>query len=187
VLQTLLFFHILAVVMLFSGIAIELAAFARLHRAATLAEVRAATLNFPAVGPLMGIGSLLLISMGIAMVYVGGFGWEPAWIDVAFVVTIVLAVNGPITNGRRSDAIHALAAKAGDGPITAEIQAARADRFLNYSIFLSACELVAALFIMTAKPELGVCISAVVIAAIAAIIPTVLVLRRSEQAAAVKA
>jgi uncharacterized membrane protein len=186
-LQTLLFFHILGVVMLFSGISMELAAFARLHRASTLAEVRAATLNFPIVGPIMGIGALLVIAMGIAMVYAGGFGWGSAWVNVAFVLTVILAVNGPITNGRRSDAIHALAAKAGEGPLTAEIQAARSDRFLNYSVFLSVCELVAALYVMVFKPDLGPCVWAVILAAAAAAIPTALVLRRRPQPAAAEA
>jgi uncharacterized membrane protein len=176
-LQTLLFVHLLAVVTIFSGLALELASFFRLHRATTLAEVRAATLNVPLVGPLMGIGVLLLLGAGIALVYVGGFGWAPSWVNVTFVVTLILAINGPVTNGKRSEAIRALALQAGDGPVTPEIQRARCDRFLNYSVFLSACALFAALYVMTTKPGFAGCVAALVIAAIVAIIPTVLVLR----------
>lgn len=165
-LQILLFLHVAAVAMLFSGIVLEIAGFARLHRAQTIAQVRAAALNFPVVGPLMGLGALLLIAAGIAMVYVGGFGWTPPWIGVTFILTIILAVNGPITNGRRSDAIHELAAKGGDGPITAELQSARSDWFLNYSIVLTVCELLAALFMMTTKPGLTGCIASVIAGAV---------------------
>ena len=182
-LQTLLFFHLLAVVMLFSGMALEVAAFVRLHRATTLAQARAAMLNIPVIGPLMGIGALLLIGAGIAMVYVGDFGWAPPWVNLTFVLTIILAVNGPLTNGKRSEAILALASQAGDGPINPEIHRARCDRFLNYSIFLSACELVAALYIMTTKPIFAACITAVVLAALVAIVPTAAVLRRQVQLA----
>ena len=180
-LQVLLFFHLLAVVTLFSAMAVELIGFARLHRASTLADVRIATLNFPLVGPMMGLGTLVLIAAGIALIYVGGFGWAPPWVNITFLLTIILAINGPITNGKRCGVIHALATQAGDGPITQEIQAARADRILNYSIYLSAWELVAALFIMTTKPGLAICVTAVLFAAVLAGVATFLVLRRGEQ------
>jgi uncharacterized membrane protein len=135
----------------------------------------------------MGIGSLLLIVMGIALVYAGGFSWNSAWLSVVFILTILLAINGPVTNGKRSEAIYSLAAGAGEGPVTPEIHAARSDRLLNYSVFLSACELVAALYIMTAKPDFGPCIAAIALAAAVAVIPTASLLRRSEQAATAKA
>ncbi|MBV8116977.1 MAG: hypothetical protein JOZ01_03310, partial [Candidatus Eremiobacteraeota bacterium] len=116
-------------------------------------------------------GSLILIAAGIALIYVGGFGWNYPWIFVTFALTIVLAINGPLTNGRRSNAIHAMALNAGEGPVTSEIVRARCDRFTNYSIFLSLCELIAALFMMTTKPGLIVCIAAVAIAALVPLIP----------------
>lgn len=178
-LQILLFVHILAVVMLFSGIALELVAFTCLHRAATVGEVRAATQNFPFVGPLMGMGSLLLVGAGIALVYAGGFGWSQPWIDVTFFLTLILAVNGPVTNGKRSQAIHRLAAEAPEGPLTADIRRARSDGFLNYSINLSLFELIAALFIMTTKPGISACIGAVLLGAVAAAGTATLLSRRS--------
>ncbi len=177
-LQTLLFFHILGVGTIFSALGLELAGFVRVHRATSLAEVRAATLNVPLIGPMMGVGVLLLVGAGIAMVYVSGFGWAPSWVNVTFVLTIILAVNGPITNGKRSEAIRALALQAGDGPISPEIERARCDRFLNYSIFVTACEILVALFIMTTKPAFATCIIAIVLAAAVAVVPTMLVLRR---------
>lgn len=182
-LQILLFLHILAVVMLFSGIALEIAGFVRLQRATTCAQARAATLNFPLVGPLMGFGVLLLLGAGIAMVYLGGFGWKPPWIGVTFVVTIILAVNGPLTNGRRSQAISVLAARAGDGPVTAKLRTACNDWFLTYSILLTPCELVAALFMMTTKPGFIACITAVIFAALVPLVLTPLVLGRRQQPA----
>lgn len=172
----LLFLHLLAVGMLFAGIGVEIAAYYQLHRATTVSQARAAMLNMPLVGPLMGGGALLLIAAGLAMVYVGGFGWQP-WVVVAVVVMLVLAVNGPVTNGKRGEAISVLVDKAPDGPITTEIGAARADRVLNYSVFLTACELIAALYIMTNKPGLIACIAVVLIAAAIAALPMLRVLR----------
>lgn len=178
-LQILMFFHILAVTMLFSGITLEIAGFERLHRATTLAQAHMATAHFPLVGPLMGIGSLMLVVAGGAMVYLTGFGWTPAWIGVTTAMMVVLSITGPLINGRRGDRISKMASRGGDGPITTELQGARTDAVLNYSIFLSACELVAALFMMTAKPQLLTCVVAVTLAAALAALPTTFVLRRS--------
>lgn len=177
-LLTLLFFHLLAVVALFTGIGLELAALLRVWRATTLAEVRAACLNIPLVGPIMGIFSLLLIATGIAMVYVGGFGWSAPWIDVVFVIAIILSVAGPAITGRRADALHAMAARAGEGALTPEIDLARRDIALRYFPWLSLFELVAALYVMTLKPGLTVSVVSIVIAAVIAAMPVML--RRRE-------
>jgi hypothetical protein len=180
----LLFLHVVAVAMLFAGIGLELAVFYHMHRATTVAHARAAVLNMPLVGPIMGIGALLLIVMGIAMVYVGHVGWQP-WVIVAVILTLFLAVTGPVINGKRGEAMHALVEKSPDGPVTPEIAAACTDRVLNYSVFLTACELVAAVYIMTNKPGLTACIAAVVIAAVIAALPTVGLLRARAAAASI--
>lgn len=179
-LQTLLFFHILAVIGLFSGMVIEGIALIRVHRASTLADVRAALLNVPLVGPLMGLSTLLLLAMGIAMIYVGGFAWSTGWINAVFGLTIVLAIVGPLINGRRSDALHALALEGGDGPVTAAVDAARRDRLFNYSVFMSFFELLAALYIMVSKPEIMPAVMVIVAAAVLAALPAALVLRGGE-------
>jgi hypothetical protein len=173
----LLFFHLLAVAMLFAAVGIELAVYFALHRAQTIAQARAALSNGPLIGPIMGFGVLLLVAMGVAMVYVGGFGWQP-WTTVVLIMTIVLAVNGPITNGKRGEALYRLAQNATDGPITPELETARSDRVLNYSVFMTACEFIAALYIMSSKPGLAGSLLAVAIAAMIALVPTALVTRK---------
>jgi hypothetical protein len=175
-LLTLLFFHLLAVAMLFAAVGIELAVYVALHRAHTVAQARAALSNGPLIGPIMGFGVLLLVAMGVAMVYVGGFGWQ-AWAIVVFIATIVLAVNGPLTNGKRGEALYRLAQNAPDGPITPELETARGDRVLNYSVFMTACELIAALYIMSNKPGLAGSLLTVAIAAVVVLAPMALVTR----------
>ena len=186
-LQTLLFFHLLAVVALFTGIGLELAVLCRVVKATTVSEVRAACLNVPLVGPIMGLAVLLLVAMGIAMIYVGGFGWSQGWINVVLAVTLVLGIFGPAVTGRRSDALHALAAKAGDGPVTPEIDAARRDRVLCYAPWMSLFELIAALYIMTVKPQALPAVIIVIVAAAVALIPTWLATRRAALPAPAKA
>lgn len=178
-LQTLLFFHVLAVIGLFTGIAIDVLAILRVHRAATMTEVRAALLNVPVVGPLMGASTLLLLAMGIAMIYVGQFPWNAGWINVVFALTIALAILGPAVTGRRADAMHAAAMSAPDGPVPAEIEARRHDRVLNYMVFMSVLELVAALYVMVAKPEAPAAGAAVVAAALLALLPASMLTRRN--------
>lgn len=173
----LLFFHLLAVAMLFAATGIELAVYVALHRAQTVAQARAALSNGPLIGPIMGLGVLLLVAMGLAMVYAGSFGWQP-WTVVVFIATIVLAVNGPLTSGKRGEALYRLAQDATDGPITPELEAARSDRVLNYSVFMTACELIAALYIMSNKPGLAGSLWAVAIAAAVALVPMALVTRK---------
>jgi uncharacterized membrane protein len=177
VLQTLLFFHILGVVGLFVGLAIELLAIVRLQRAETLADARAATLNVPVIAPLMGTSVLLLLSMGIAMVYVGGFGWSQGWIDVVFAVVVAFAIAAPILVGRKLEALHAMAAEGGDGPITAAIERARRGALAQYLVFFGLLATVSALYVMISKPALPQTIALVVAAAAIAVVPTALVLK----------
>lgn len=183
-LQTLLFFHMLAVIGLFTGIAIDLLAVFRVHRASTMEQVRAATLNVPVVGPLMGMSVLLLLAMGIAMIYAGQFPWSTGWINVVFALTIVLAILGPAVTGRRAEALHAAASAAPDGPVTPEIDARRRDRVFNYMVFLSLFELIAALYVMVNKPELLAAITIAAAGALLAVLPTTFILRSNSRQAA---
>lgn len=49
---------------------------------------------------------------------------------------------------------------------------------LNYSVFMTVCELIEALYIMSIKPVLAGSLLTVAIAALVAVIPTALVTRR---------
>ncbi|HEY9179418.1 MAG TPA: DUF2269 family protein [Candidatus Baltobacteraceae bacterium] len=182
-LQTLLFFHVLAVIGLFTGITLDVIAVVRVNRAVTLNEVRAALLNVPLVGPIMMSSVLLLLAAGISLIYAGHFGWTPGWIDVVFVLTVILTVLGPAVTGRKGEALHTLAEQAGEGAIPPAIDAARRDRVLGYMVFMSLLELVAALYIMVTKPELLTAVAAAICAAVVAAIPAALVSRRNPAAA----
>lgn len=183
-LQTLLFFHVLAAIGLFTGISIDVVAVIRVQRATTLTQVRAAVLNLPLVAPIMILSVLLLLAMGISMIYAGGFGWTPGWINAALAVTIILTVLGPTVTGRKGEHLYVLAESAGDGPITAEVDAARQDRALNYTVFLSLFELIALLYVMVTKPEMPQAATIIAAAAVLAAVPAAVVLRLGSRQAA---
>lgn len=180
---TLLFLHLLAAGTLFAGLGVEMATIAAVHRAATASQLRAAFANEHLIGPLMGGGGGLLLLFGAGAVYAGGFGWQ-AWNIVAAVVTIVLLAIGGGVNGRRGEALSALAARAPDGPLDAQIQAARADAVWTYCTMLMPFEIIAALYLMSNKPAAAPAIIAVVAAAVLAIIPTGALLKRSKASTA---
>jgi Predicted integral membrane protein (DUF2269) len=169
-LQALLFLHVLAVALLFTGLGMEIAALLAASRATTAAQVRVAMTYGRFMGPLMGGSAGLLILAGIAMVLLAGYGWQP-WIVTGLVVAVVLSVMGPTINGRRNDAIETLAEQGGDGPITPALDAALTDRVLRYVVAFMITELLAVIYVMTNKPAVLGCILAVVVAALLALIP----------------
>lgn len=173
-LSTLLFFHLLAVGGLFAGKGIELASLVGIGRASTLAEVRAACRNLPVVGPLMGISVLFVMVMGIGLIYVTGIGWAQGWVNLVLALTIILAVLGIAVTGKRMDALHAMADRADDGAITPEIEAARQDVVLRFLPWVSFFEIIAALYVMTAKPNLTMAIVVAIGAACIGVVPALI-------------
>lgn len=180
--QLFLFLHLLAVAGLFTGTGIAVAAYACAHRAKTVEELRAALVTLPMVGPIMGPSAGVLMLMGLAMVYLTGFAWQP-WTAIGMAVALALSINGPLTNGRRGERLHALAGAAPDGPIGAELRAALCDRFLTYSVAVLVTLLACMLYIMSSKPPLVWCLVAV---AVALILPLVPALRVSPGAVAAR-
>jgi len=103
-LQLLLFLHIVAVALLFTGLGIEIAALLGAKRATTAAQVHAAIGNGRLMGPLMGGSAVLLIVAGIGMVQLGGYGWQP-WTLTGLVIHDQRPAQrrdrGPRSAGRR--------------------------------------------------------------------------------------
>lgn len=164
-LSMLLFFHILAACGLFCGLGLEFAAFARFRRAGTYAEARESLCHVTVVGPVMRASVLVLLAAGIWMVY-EGFGWTP-WVITVLVMTVGMAVLGGAVNGKRLEAAHGQCAS-GEGALPQTVLAVRADGLLNFTEALVPCVLVAAVFLMTVKPELPTCIGAVAAALLVA-------------------
>lgn len=136
------------------------------------------------MGPIMGGSSVLLVAMGIAMIYAGGFGWSAGWVNAVFGLTIVLAALGPLVVGRKAESLHALALQAGEGAITPQIEAARRDRVFTYTVWMSCFELIAALYIMVARPQMSAAGALILAAAVLALLPAASMLRSKVPGAA---
>lgn len=174
---TLLFFHILAMGALFGGITIQIAICVALQRATNVDQVRSAMQHGPLVAPMMVGGVVLLLGMGIWMVYVGGFGWQP-WVVVTLILTLLLGLAGKLINGGHVEALTEQVQAAGTGPILIEIDRVRRDPVWLYAVFAILFEIIAALYIMVNRPDVTACIGAVVVAAVVSVLPTMLALRR---------
>lgn len=181
-LQTLLFFHILGVVGLFVGFAFEVLTLVRLRRATTLAEVHAATLNVPLIGPLMGMSTLLVLGMGIAMVYAGNFGWSEAWIDVTLVLVVIIAVLAPILIGRPLETLHRAVSGSKGGAVPQSLDAVRRSGVVNFMCFLGLFEATVALYVMVDKPAISEIVALVLLAAVIAAIPAARAVRAASAA-----
>ncbi|MDB5070446.1 MAG: hypothetical protein JWM87_1557 [Candidatus Eremiobacteraeota bacterium] len=170
ILPLLLFVHLLAVALIFLATGIEVAAFIFVRRATTVEQTRAALTPTPMVGPIIGPSAGVLILAGVGMVFAGGFGWQP-WIVTGLLVAVALSVNGPLTNGRRMERLYELARAAPSGSITPDLEAARSDRFLTYSVGVLFTLMACMLYVMSNKPPAPVCLAAVAIALIVAAVP----------------
>lgn len=93
----------------------------------------------------------------------------------------IATLRGFTFRPRRANAaktLYCLAQNAIDGPITPELEAARSDRVLNYPVFMTACELIAALYIMSNQPRLTGSLLTIAIAAAVALVQMALVTRK---------
>ncbi len=151
--QWLLLFHVVGAFLLLSGSIVA----GLLHLAAVLrerpSEIRLLlSLVRPAV-PLVGIGSLLTLGLGLWLVHEVGYGYGDAWIVAALVLWVVAGALGS-AGGRPLGEAARLAARLeaeGDEP-SAELRRAITDArvlFLNYA---SLAAVVAIVVLMVWKP-----------------------------------
>lgn len=147
-----LFAHILGVLGVFVGIALDWATILRLRRAQTVALAREVTGLVGFQTRLIQISALLLLVAGIYMTVTA---WDKgtAWILFSLVALIVMgALSGGI-HGRRLAAIRKAAAGASDGMIPSELQRRMADPVLLISVQTAVMVGLGAVFLMTTKPD----------------------------------
>jgi uncharacterized membrane protein len=148
-----LFAHIVGVIGLFIGIALDMATIARLRRAQTVAQVREATGFVTFQARLIQLSALLLLVAGM---YMAATVWEgPPWILVSFGALIVMGALSGGLNGRRLSAIKKTAA---DEPSAASLSPAFQRRLTDAVLLTSAWTAgmlgLGVVFVMTTKPDL---------------------------------
>ncbi len=176
-----LFAHILGVLGVFVGIALDWVTILRLRRAQAMALVREVTSLVGFQARLIQISSLLLLITGISMT-VTTWGWRTSWILLALVALIVMGALSGGVNGRRLTAIRK-AAEASDGAIPLALQRRIADPVLLTSAQTAGMIGLGAVFLMTIKPDLLGSLIALAVALVLGVI-SAQPWRRSRQARA---
>lgn len=169
-----LFLHVVGVVLLVGAVTTTLLATLRAQRVATVAEVASLTAVTRKIDLAIGPAMLLILGPGLYMVSRhgddGSIRWTSGWVDVAFVVFLVMAVLGPTVEAGHAKRLLRMATELPDGPVPPALDAARRAPAGTYVTFFGVSQIVAFLYLMTNKPALAVSVAACVItAAISAI------------------
>jgi hypothetical protein len=171
-----LFIHLVGVLALFAGIAVEQTALRRLRTAASLAQVREWMTLLRAVRRIDGPAALtILLSGGYLAAHLGG---DKAWIGAGVVGMVAMGVVGLVFARPRFVAIGAaMPLPAADGPLSSTLRARLGDPVLRASAATRAALAVGIVFVMTVKPAPPGAVIALVVAILAGAAPTLTPLR----------
>ena len=147
-----LFAHILGVLGLFMGLAVELASMVGARRARTVETVRVWSSVSKPLTVVFPITSLVILAAGLTMT-LGVWGWSHAWIDLSLVLVILMNVLGATINGGHAKRIADLAAALGHGPIPPDLRRELNHPVLWTSVISMALIALGIVFLMVEKPD----------------------------------
>ncbi|WP_310964163.1 hypothetical protein [Nocardioides terrisoli] len=178
--------HLFGVALLFVMISIELVALYGAPRATSVGQLRAALYAGPAIERIAPVATLLIAGTGLWMVArMSWIGFGDAWVVLAIVVTLALAVVGNVVQGRRLAAIGRVAGTALDGEVPAELAELTRDPVLHTAGWGSTGAAFAFLWLMVDQPgAIGAILAFVVGPAIGIAIGQVLLSRAATPAIA---
>jgi len=167
------FLHIVGVLGLFAGIALEQVSLFNLHRATTVSQVREWIGILGSLRRVDAPSGLAILATGL---YMALERWgHQAWIGLAVIAMVVMAVLGVAVTGRRAKRI-ATAIAEGDGSISTALHQQLDDPALRVSASLRAAIGLAVVFNMSLKPgpagsiaAVGAAVALGVLAAVATI------------------
>jgi len=175
-----LFLHLLGVAGLAAGIGLEQATLHRLRRARSGREVVTAIGIAEVNGRLMPLASVLLLLPGLYMVS-ERWSWTSPWMLTALMLLIGLNAVGGAVVGRRADALAKAAADSLDTLDPAVARMAN-NPVLHFAMWLNGTGVVAALLLMTTKPNLVGSLLAAAAAIVVALVAS-MALQRGQPAA----
>lgn len=148
-----LFAHIVGVLGLYAGLALDWATILRLRRVQTVAVAREVTTLVGFQARLVQISALLVLITGIYMT-VTAWGWGTPWILVSLAGLAVMGALSGGVNGSRLRAIRKAAAEVSDATIPPALQRRMADPVLLTSVQTAGMIGLGVVFLMTVKPDL---------------------------------
>lgn len=150
----LLFLHLCGVALLFIMISMELVALSCAPRANTVAHLRAATFATPAIEKIAPIATVVIVVSGLWMVAISDFlDFGSAWVIVAIIATVILAVAGPTVQGKRLTVLRTAAFAAPDGLAPASLLALARDRVMHLTGWASSGAGIGFLYLMVDRPD----------------------------------
>ena len=165
--DTLLYLHILSLLILMMNAGAVHLMEARLGSAQTTGEARRMLTTVVALGPVFGIGSLLLVVTGLSLAHAGDndFSLGSAWIVAAFIALVVINANGAGFLGPRAKRLADT--MTGDAPLSAEQRHALHDRVMPVAGWFNTGTALGIVLLMVAKPAVAGCVAVLVVAALA--------------------
>jgi hypothetical protein len=158
----LLFIHVLSAIVLMGSTLSAPLARGLVLRARSAADLGASIALSRRAVKWNPLAAIVLLATGI---YLGSWGWwSQPWFYVSIASWIVSTVLAVAVLQRAEEAIAALAGRAGDGPITAELDAMRQSRKWGLTHAAMFANDLAILFIMFVKPSLAGSIGLLIVA-----------------------
>lgn len=170
-----LFFHVAAVLGLFSSLSFELLCLAHLRQASDLGEVRRWIDPLPGI-PLVALASILVVLFSGIYMVVRMAVFDLAWPKVAIVALLLIAPVGALA-GKRMRAIRRGSAEA--TTMTPELRKRLHDRFLKVSLGVRTTVFFGIVLLMVAKPEFWQSIEIVACSAFLGLLLSLMAWRRA--------
>jgi len=161
-----LFAHVLGAIAYILGAGTRLLVLASLRRAQRVEQVRLVATLDNWLGPIFGIGLLLLLAAGLYLT-ITTWGFQTGWIDVALASVLLMAPFGATIMEPRRRAISRLARELPDGAIPESLRVRIHDPVLRTAVQTLLILLLGIVFLMTTKPSL---ISSIIAMAVALVL-----------------
>jgi hypothetical protein len=149
-----LFAHVVGMLMLFAGLAVEWLCLASLRRVDPYRDTSSWIRVWASLSRVYGIASAVILLSGIYLAARVGV-YDFAWVRVPFVTLVLMGILGGPVIRSRTRALFKVATADGLGMATA-IQRSVADPLLRASLRLRIGLGLAVVYVMIAKPDLGV-------------------------------
>lgn len=153
----LLIAHLLGVFVLIGSLSIEIIGLVGVRLASTVQGLRAAVFAVPALKYAMPIATVLVMVPGVWMAFLGQseWSWSSPWVLTAFVLIVVLAVDGAAHLDRKFNAIWVVATTATDGPVPPALASLATAPSLHYPAWAGLGTILPFLYLMVGHPGWG--------------------------------
>jgi hypothetical protein len=159
-----LFVHLCALLAAIASGALAHFSEARLRAATTLAEIRAPFLTLSSVEKVFPVALALLIATGGYLVQ-RRWAWDSGWVEACLGGVALLLLNGAIVVKGRSRALTRELANVDHGPPTARLLDLSRKHVAGVASWLNTSLALGIVFVMTTKPDLGLSLVALLVAA----------------------